>query len=169
MSKNQSEVQRNRISVDEVMTRDPASVAPDDTLNSAAHVMWTLDHGCLPVTDQDACVVGILTDRDIAMCSYTQGVPLQQLLVRLAMRHEVICARSGDDVELVDALMSANDVHRLPGIDNHGHLIGIVTRANLWPPTATFAERFNSPLGRELVITPMEHKPAAALGKQLSS
>ena len=58
------------------MTRDVKTCTIHDSLNGAARIMWDHDCGCAPVVDAHGKLVGIVTDRDICMAAYTQGVPL---------------------------------------------------------------------------------------------
>src|SRR5690606_32936140 len=66
------------VKIEEIMTRDVRTCSPDDTLATAAQVMWEMDCGVVPVTDREGKVVGIITDRDLAMAAHLQGVPLRE-------------------------------------------------------------------------------------------
>ncbi len=56
----------------DIMTRDPQSVQPGDTLQAAAQAMDELNVGVLPVC-RDGQLVGMLTDRDIVVRSTAAG------------------------------------------------------------------------------------------------
>ena len=58
--------------VGEVMTRGVELASPDDTIQKAAGRMAELDAGVLPVGEGDR-LVGMLTDRDIAIRAVAQG------------------------------------------------------------------------------------------------
>ena len=62
--------------VKDLMTTDVKCCAEYNTLNTAAQMMWDYDIGCIPVIDKDGRAIGMLTDRDICMSAYIQGVPL---------------------------------------------------------------------------------------------
>ncbi|HSO99311.1 MAG TPA: CBS domain-containing protein [Solirubrobacteraceae bacterium] len=51
--------------VSEMMTRDPITVAPDDTVRHAARLIATHRHNRLPVVDEDGTLVGVLTRVDV--------------------------------------------------------------------------------------------------------
>ena len=68
--------------VQEVMNRQVHSCRPDTNLATAAAVMWDYDCGTLPVVDDAGHVVGMLTDRDIAMAAATQGRHAGEIPVR---------------------------------------------------------------------------------------
>ena len=76
---------RSAMKVQEAMTRNVAACGVRDMLNRAAQLMWECDCGSVPVVDEAGNVCGMITDRDICMAAYTQGLPLDQILVRSTM------------------------------------------------------------------------------------
>src|SRR3954467_7081078 len=111
--------------VGEVMTRQVAIAAPDDTLQEAAGRMAELDTGVLPVGEGDR-LVGMLTDRDIAIRAVAQGKG-PDAKVRDAMTADVkYCF---DDEDLDDAVRSMGEqkVRRLPVMSRDKRLVGIVS------------------------------------------
>ncbi len=100
---------------------------PHDSLNDAAQIMWEEACGSVPIVDEDFRPVGFLTDRDICMAAYTQGGSLRELRVETAMARRVISCQSGDDVEGAARLMRENLVRRLPVLDAHGALLGLLS------------------------------------------
>ena len=52
------------LKVSEVMTRDPITISPRDSVTEAAEIMIENKIGCLPVVDDHGRVVGILTEGD---------------------------------------------------------------------------------------------------------
>jgi len=117
------------MNVEQLMTRDVKVCRSDDTLNRAAQLMWEFDCGCIPVigTDGDGVVLGVVTDRDIAMAAYTQGRPLSAVSVSTAMARKVITCRANDGIDQAEALMRDNQVRRLPVLDQSGRLVGILS------------------------------------------
>lgn len=80
----------------DLMTTDVKCCAEYNTLNTAAQMMWEHDIGCVPVVDKEGRAIGVLTDRDICMGAYIQGVLLTGALVTSAMSKEVFsCAPAG--------------------------------------------------------------------------
>jgi predicted transcriptional regulator len=75
--------------IQNVMTRDVSACSPEDMLSRAAQLMWERDCGCVPVIDHSGVVCGMVTDRDICIAAYTQGLPLHQIAVRRAMSPHV--------------------------------------------------------------------------------
>jgi len=117
--------------VAELMTRDVKSCSPHDFLQAAARIMWENDCGCVPVVDRESKIVGIITDRDICMAAYTQGVPLHQIRIDSVMAPKVAACASDDDLAEAQELMRQNKVHRLPVADPEGRLIGILSVSDI--------------------------------------
>ena len=113
--------------VRDLMTIDVKCCEAYNTLNTAAQMMWDNDIGCVPVVDPDRHVLGMLTDRDIAMAAFLQGVPLIGSLVTSAMSKEVFSCAPDDDMGDAEQLMREKQVRRLPVIDAQGRLVGIVS------------------------------------------
>src|SRR5271163_613534 len=113
------------------MTREVRACTVHDSLNAAARVMWEHDCGCVPVVDSQGRLVGIVTDRDICMAAYTQGVPLEAIPLERVMAARVIsCART-DDLDLAHRLMRKHEIHRLPVVDSRGRLTGILSLSDV--------------------------------------
>jgi CBS domain-containing protein len=111
------------------MTRDVATVRPDQTAQEAATFMLRADAGSVPVAEGDR-LIGMITDRDIAVRGVARGhgpdTPVREL-----MTDEIICARLDDDVEDVASRMSEAQVRRLPVLDEQEKLCGIVSLGDL--------------------------------------
>jgi CBS domain-containing protein len=113
--------------VKDLMATEVKSCATHNTLNTAAQTMWDNDIGCVPVVDNDRRVVGMLTDRDVCMAAYIQGVPLTGSLVTSAMSKQVFSCAFDDDVASAERLMRDKQVRRLPVTDAQGRLAGIIS------------------------------------------
>ena len=106
--------------VEQVMTRNVMVCTDADTLNRAAQLMWDYDCGSIPVISANGRgeLVGVVTDRDLAMAAYTQGKPLYAIPVTTAMAHKVIACHVQDGISQAEALMRENRVRRLPVLDS---------------------------------------------------
>jgi Mg/Co/Ni transporter MgtE len=89
--------------------------------------MWEHDCGALPVVDAENKVLGMVTDRDIAMCAYLQGKPLSDIPVTTAMSDKVVSCSPDDTVAAAEQRMGKAKVRRLPVIDKSGALVGILS------------------------------------------
>ena len=83
--------------VGEIMTRGVEIASPDDTVQQAASRMAELDVGVLPVGENDR-LVGMLTDRDIAIRAVAQGRG-PDTKVREAMTPEVRYCFEDEDLD----------------------------------------------------------------------
>ena len=115
--------------ISDVMTREVATVRPDQTAREAATFMLNSDAGSIPVTEGDR-LIGMITDRDIAIRGVAKGHG-PDTPVRDIMTSGIICARESDSVEDVASKMSEAQVRRLPVIDDSEKLIGIVSLGDL--------------------------------------
>ena len=113
--------------VKDLMATEVKSCATYNTLNTAAQTMWDNDIGCVPIVDNDGRVVGMLTDRDVCMAAYIQGVPLMGSLVTSAMSKLVFSCAPEDDIASAEKLMREKQVRRLAVIDAQGRLAGIIS------------------------------------------
>jgi CBS domain-containing protein len=90
--------------VQDLMTKNVFCVAIDQSLNDAARLMWEHDCGCAPVVDGENHVVGMVTDRDIAMAAYINGNRLIDMPVSTTQSRELISCRPQDDLSTVPCL-----------------------------------------------------------------
>jgi CBS domain-containing protein len=60
--------------VAEVMTTRPRAVTPQTSVREAAQLMEEEDVGALPVVEEEARLVGIVTDRDVAVRVVSRGL-----------------------------------------------------------------------------------------------
>src|SRR5688572_15328111 len=113
----------------DVMTPNIETVTPDQTARDAATFMLRAEAGSIPVCEGDR-VVGMITDRDIAVRGVAEGLG-PETPVRELMTDGIICAHENDDVGEVARRMSEEQVRRLPVLDSNERLIGIVSLGDL--------------------------------------
>ncbi len=119
--------------VQEIMHTQVSSCGSEDSLEHAAQLMWENDCGALPVCAGDGInrVIGMITDRDIAMNALFQHQMLKDLKVKDAMSKSVETCRSSDSVSQAEKIMREARIRRLPVLDGSGSLAGIVSLADL--------------------------------------
>jgi CBS domain-containing protein len=117
----------------DIMTKNPKCVTPETSVREAARLMKEQDVGVLPVVDRDGSdrLVGIVTDRDIAIRHVAEGHDSSSCPVREAMTSNVRTARENDDVNDVMDVMGKEQIRRIPVINERGSLIGIVAQADI--------------------------------------
>ena len=115
--------------VQQVMTHDVAMVNPDQTLQKAARLMADLDLGVLPVSQGDR-LVGMITDRDIAVRALAQGKG-PKAKVRDAMTPNVKYCFADQELDEISANMADIQIRRLPVVDRDKRLVGILSLSDL--------------------------------------
>jgi CBS domain-containing protein len=116
--------------VSQVMTRGMRAVKPSDSVIRAAQAMEEFDVGALPVCDGDR-LVGILTDRDIAVRGVAQGLADQDAKVHEIMTREVKWCTGDESVDNVLQTMSIHQLRRMPVVDRQHHLVGMVSLGDI--------------------------------------
>ena len=117
------------MNVRDVMTREVATIGPDQTAQEAAGFMLNAEAGSIPVTDGDR-LLGMITDRDIAVRGVAKGRG-PETPVRELMSNDIICARIDENIDEVATRMSEAQVRRLPVLDEQEKLCGIVSLGDL--------------------------------------
>ena len=112
----------------EVMTPNPRSVSPNDSIQNAAAIMRDEDAGAVPVVDNGRAV-GILTDRDIVVRVVAEGGQLNGPVRDIVSRSLVSATPDMSTREAAD-LMSEHQIRRLPIVEND-RLVGIVSIGDL--------------------------------------
>jgi len=116
------------MNVRDVMTPNPQTVSPDDTLERAARIMRDQDTGAVPVV-QDGRPIGILTDRDIVVRAVADG-DTSTRVVREIVSGQLVSVSPDSSTDEATELMSAYQVRRLPVVENE-RLVGIVSLGDL--------------------------------------
>jgi CBS domain-containing protein len=117
--------------IEQLMTREVKTCRPNDSLESAARVMWDFDIGAVPIVDGDGQIIGMLTDRDALMAGFTQGRPLRDLQCHAAMSKHVMTCRPEDSDADVARVMAKNKIRRVPVVDDANRPIGMVSLNDL--------------------------------------
>ncbi|HBC55683.1 MAG TPA: hypothetical protein DCZ03_00830 [Gammaproteobacteria bacterium] len=118
--------------VNKVMVSNVASCRHDTKLESIALMMWDNDCGCIPVVDSENKLIGIVTDRDIAMGAALQHKPLWEMTAQsICGEREVYCCKTRDDIHRALKLMQVHEVRRLPVVDSQNKLVGIISMGDV--------------------------------------
>ena len=116
---------RDAVAAD-VMQSPAICCRAQDNLHEAARLMWEHDLGALPVLNDAGELVSMLTDRDVCMAAYTQGVPLIHGSVASAMSQKLVFCDIATPLSRIRELMAETRVRRLPVVDAAGKLVGII-------------------------------------------
>jgi CBS domain-containing protein len=117
--------------VSDVMTREPRSLRPTDTILLAAQTMEELNVGVIPVCEGDSKLVGMVTDRDIVVRGVAQGLDAGTATLADVMSAHVRTAREDDDLEEILDTMGMNQIRRMPVVDSQERLIGILSLGDI--------------------------------------
>ena len=117
----------------EIMTANPRTVTPDMNLPEVARLMQSEDVGIVPVVDAGGSrqLVGVVTDRDIALRVVGEGRDPNSVRVSDVMSTNVRTCREDDSVDDVMDVMGKEQVRRVPIVDERGSLVGIVAQADV--------------------------------------
>lgn len=116
--------------VAEVMTTGVQLASPDQTVQEVAQLMAEADTGAVPIGENDR-LVGMITDRDIAIRVTAEGKDPRETRVRDVMSQEIRYCFEDDDVEDVAENMAQQQVRRLPVLDRRKRLVGILSVGDL--------------------------------------
>jgi CBS domain-containing protein len=117
----------------DIMSKDPMCVTPDTPLVDAARIMKAENIGVVPVVDSTDSkrLVGVLTDRDIAIRAVAEGRDGATTSVGHVMTSQVRTSAPDDSVADVMDLMGREQVRRVPVVDERGTLVGIIAQADI--------------------------------------
>lgn len=123
----------NWMKVVDIMTKDPLTVTPTETIGQADELMNTNKIRQLPVV-QGKDLVGIVTDRDIRSFlsgSLLEGVEAREealnTKVREIMTTEPMTLSPDDDLQEAVEIMIDEKIGGIPVVDESEGLVGIVT------------------------------------------
>ena len=115
--------------VSEAMSRDVRIASPEQTICEAARMMGEIDAGVLPVGEKDR-LVGIITDRDIAVRAVAEDKP-PSTKVRDVMSREVLYCYDDQVIDEVATNMGDEQVRRMPVVNRDKRLVGIVSLSDV--------------------------------------
>ena len=116
--------------VRDAMTPNPRSVSRSTSVVIAAHMMEDEDVGSLPVVDNDDFLVGIVTDRDIALRVVAAGRDPGSTQVGDILTENPISAYPDEPLDEALEHMAYRRVRRLPVVDSD-RLIGMLAQADV--------------------------------------
>ena len=116
--------------VKDCMSNEVCYCTSKDSVSQAAKLMCENHVGCIPVCDENNCVVGVLTDRDIILRSIACDKDVKQTPVTEIMTSNVCCCNCDTDIEEATKMMSDLQIRRLPVLENN-KIVGILTIGDL--------------------------------------
>jgi CBS domain-containing protein len=117
----------------DVMTKDPVCCLPSDLAAKAARLMKSENIGSIPVieNEQTKNLVGIVTDRDLALKILAEGRPATSTTVDEVMTRKVVTCHANDDLQKALDAMSEHQLRRIPVVDDEYRIVGIIAQADV--------------------------------------
>jgi CBS domain-containing protein len=113
-----------------IMTKGVRTCRPETNLATVAGRMWEADCGALPVVDARGHLVGIVTDRDVAIAVGTRHRLASHISVSDIMTVHVYTCEANDDLETALSTMATKRVRRLPVLEG-GALVGLLSLSDV--------------------------------------
>lgn len=132
----------------DIMTKDLVYSLPSDMVSDVAKLMKDEDIGPVLIVDDSndgKKLVGIVTDRDLALKVVGEGRDPKSTRVEDVMTDRLVTCRADDDVQNAIQAMSQNQLRRIPVVDDNGQLVGIISQADV-------ATRLNEPQSTAEVV-----------------
>jgi IMP dehydrogenase len=104
------------------MIIDPVTLKDNSTLGDAQRIMKEFKIGGIPVIDNAGLLVGILTNRDLRFQKQST-----RPVIEIMTKDNLITAKEGISMEQAESILQEHKIEKLPIIDKHGKLIGLIT------------------------------------------
>ncbi len=114
----------------DVMTSNPCTIDADKDIAYAAKMLKDEDVGIAPIVEGDQ-LIGVLTDRDIAIKVVAEGKDPKSTTVREIASTNVVTIDPQQDLDEALRLMAQHKVRRLPVVEEDGKLVGILAQADV--------------------------------------
>jgi CBS domain-containing protein len=116
--------------IKEIMSEKPICLSPDTSLKDAAKEMEKIDAGFIPV-EENGQIIGIVTDRDIAIRAVSDGQDPNSTTVKEIMSTEVISCLEDDDIKKAADMMRQKQIRRLIVLNKNKELVGILSLGDI--------------------------------------
>ena len=116
--------------ITELMTPNPRTIDQNKPVSDAAKMMRDEDVGVAPIVEDDK-LIGMLTDRDIAIRVVAEGRNPDQVIVRDVASKQVVTIDPQQDLDEALRIMAKHRVRRLPVVEEDGKLVGVVAQADV--------------------------------------
>ncbi|MEG1611845.1 MAG: IMP dehydrogenase [Alistipes sp.] len=103
------------------MIYDPITISKNHTVGDALTLMRENKIGGIPVIDKEGLLIGIVTNRDLRFQR-----DMRRSIDEVMTKEKLITTHNTDLERAVDILL-ANKIEKLPVVDNHGKLVGLIT------------------------------------------
>ena len=115
------------MSVRDFMVRDVKFCSLDSNLAQVAEIMWNGACGTLPVVDGSSRLLSMITDRDVCIALGTRNLRASDVRVSDVAAIRYFACTPDDDIHTALKTMAAQEVRRLPVVDDERKLVGILS------------------------------------------
>ena len=119
-----------KYTVKDVMVPNIVIIGPESSLREATQEMEEIDCGLMPVGTQEK-LIGIITDRDIAIRAVAKGKDPQKTKVKEIMTNKVLSVSEEADLNEAAEIIKTHKVNRLIVKDKKGKVSGIISLTGL--------------------------------------
>lgn len=116
--------------VNEIMTKNVASVNSNSSVEEISKIMKDLNVGSVPVIDGNR-LVGIVTDRDIVVRDIAMKKANQNVKASDVMTSGISTVTPETDVDEAAQIMAKNQLRRLPVVNNNKEIVGIIALGDI--------------------------------------
>ena len=141
------------------MTVNPITLRPNSDPLAGVAICKSGGFCRFPVVDDDGHLVGIVTENDLKLFLSTApspGVIKRQHHIEQVMHTPVVSVRPDYPLEEAALLMIRHDIGGLPVVDDDGHVVGIITRSDIF---AQFAEALGADTDSVRVTVQVPDRP----------
>lgn len=112
------------------MTAEAGFCFVEESLSRAVEIMWQRDCGAVPIIDTEMKVVGMITDRDIAIAASFRNQKTSEISIGEVIGNRVFTCKENEETEDVLKKMRRAKVKRIPVVDENNSLVGVVSIAD---------------------------------------
>ena len=118
---------------EDIMTPNPICCLPNDNVKKVAGIMKRENIGPVPVieNEQTRKLIGIITDRDLAVKVVAEGLDAKSTKVGAIMTRKVMTCRADDEFQRAMDTMSTNQLRRIIIVDPVNKVLGIISQADV--------------------------------------
>lgn len=120
-----------KMKVKDCMCDNVYCVKPNTNIYEVVKLMDANHIGSVPICDDNNCICGIVTDRDILLRSITCEKNLKSTPISDIMTCNVCTCSENDEMSQAENTMSRNQIRRLPVCNEQNQVVGILTLGNL--------------------------------------
>ena len=123
----------------DIMKRPVVFCREPETLQAASHKMRDANIGFLPICSAEGRVVGVLTDRDIALRAVADGLDTKATSIARVMTRQVVSCRKEHDLRFAEQLMVRNQKSRILVVDEDAKPMGVISLSDIAKHDRVFA------------------------------